>query len=125
MTTITTKDEFDALIQADQAVLFTFFDWSGQAHLSLQVFEEWEREWRAQHPTASVAFFRLDPDNYRECWAWLGEHAGGEDGLEGGFGSVVWLRRGKTIGFARYAANEGKNRLSRLTAEYFGSARAA
>jgi hypothetical protein len=125
MTSITTKEQFDGLLREEQAVLFTFFDWSGQAHSSLRVFEEWEREWRALHSVAPVSFYRLDPDSYRESWDWLVEQARGSDGMEGGYGSVTWLRRGKNVGFVRYAAKVGKDTLSHLTDDYFGSVIAA
>ena len=121
MTTITTREDFDAFLHEEQAILFAFFDWSGQAHSSLRVFEEWEREWHASHPTASVSFYRLDPDRYTVAGGWLAEQARGDEGLEGGFGSVTWLRRGKGVGFVPYAAKAGKDTLSRLTDEYFGS----
>ena len=125
MTSITTTEDFDALLRAEQAILFTFFDWSGQAQSSLRVFEEWERDWRALHPNALVTFFRLDPDRLKVSWDWLVKNARGDEGMEGGFGSVIWVRHGTRVGYVRYAAKVGKERLSRLTDEYFGSVRAA
>jgi len=125
MTTITTKEDFNTLLQDKQAVLFLFFDWSGQAHSSLRVFTEWELEWRASHPAASVGFYRLDPDRCTDSWNWIVEHAHGDEGMDAGFGSVPWLRQGKGIGFVRFAAKAGKVKLSQLTDEYFGSATAA
>ena len=120
MVTITSRDEFDLLLRDEQAVLFTFFEWSGQAHASFRIFEEWKREWCESHQNAPVSFYCLDPDRYLDAGGWLVEQARGPDGMEGGFGSVTWLRRGKGVGYVRYAAKAGKEVLSRLTDEYFG-----
>ena len=120
MMIITSKEEFDALLRERQAILFVFFDWSGQAHDSLRMFEEWEREWSAENPGVSVSFYRLDPDPHPETWGWLAENARGNEGREGGYGSASWILDGKAVGHIRYVAEVGKSTLSRLTAEYFG-----
>lgn len=119
MTNIRTRADFEAMLKFERVVLFTFFDWSGQAELSLNVFTEWEREWRASHPDAPVGFYRLDPDHHPYTWEWVAEHVRGEDGMEGGFGAVTWLQRGRGVGFVRFAAEAGKQTLSRLTDECF------
>jgi hypothetical protein len=125
MKAIINCEDFAALLRAEQAMVFTFFDWSGQAHLSLKVFAEWESEWGALHSAQKISFFRLHPDEYRDSWDWLVQHARGIDGNEGGYGSVTWARFGKSIGFVRDAGSVGKETLSRLTDEYFGSTQAA
>lgn len=121
MTTITTRGDLDTLVCDQQAVLFTFFDWSGQAHISLRVFEDLEREWHASHPDAPVRFYRLDPDLYQDAESWLAKWCRPDDGVEGGFGSVTWLRHGQSLRFVRYAAEAGKETLSKLTDDFFGS----
>jgi hypothetical protein len=122
---ITTMEEFDSLLREEHAVLFVFFDWSGQAHISLRVFKEWEGEWRNSHPGLSVGFYRLDPDRYKDAGGWLSKQAREKDGAEGGCGSVTWLRLGKRIGFVNFAAKVGKDKLSQLTDEFFGSTTAS
>jgi hypothetical protein len=121
MTTITNKADFKRLLADEQAVLFVFFDWSGQAVVSLRLFELWIKEWLASHPEAPVNFYRLDPDAHPDTWTWLVGQARGETDNERGFGSVCWLRRGHSVGFVRYAAQVGKDELSRLTDEHFGA----
>ena len=121
MKSIQANEDFDALLKVEQAILFTFFDWSSQADLSLNVFTEWEHEWKAAHPNAPVGFYRLDPDHHPYTWQWLAQHARGEDGMDGGFGAVTWLRNGNSVAFVRYAAKAGKQTLSRLTDGYFGT----
>ena len=125
MTNIATREQFDGMLREEQAVLFAFFAWSGQAHSSLRVFEEWEREWRTLHSDAPVSFYCLDPDSFGESRDWLVEQARGSDGVEAGYGSVTWLRHGKRIGFIPYAAKVGKDTLSHLTGDRFGSVNAA
>jgi hypothetical protein len=122
MTFIQTKADFDALLAEEQAVLFAFFDWSGQAYASLRIFERWETEWRESHRGAWVNFYQLDPDRFPDTGGWLVEQARSIKSMEGGFGSVTWLRRGKTVGFVQYAAEVGEDALSRLTEKYFDSA---
>ena len=121
MTTITTKKDFDALLRAEQAVLFAFFDWSGQAHLSLIVFEQWQRKWRELHPKAAVSFYRLDLDQYKEAGSWFAGAARNDKEMDGGMGSVTWVRRGKSVGFVPYAGKAGPETLSLLTDHFFGS----
>jgi len=118
---IATKEDFNALRREEQAVLFVFFDWSGQAVVSLQLFGEWEQEWKASHPNAQVGFYRLDLDKHPETQGWLAAQSRDDQAIEGGFGSVTWLRFGKRVGFVRFAAKAGKDALSRLTNEHFGS----
>jgi hypothetical protein len=119
MTTITNRAEFEQMLTAEQAVLFTFFAWSGQAVASLRVFEEWSLEWLAVRPEACVAFYRLDPDVHPDTWSWLTEQAHREHDNDRGFGAVTWLRRGTPVAFVRYAAEVGKQGLSRLADEHF------
>ena len=38
MTTITNKEQFGQMLADEQAVLFIYFDWSGQAVVSLRFF---------------------------------------------------------------------------------------
>ena len=123
MTRIANTEEFNRMLADDKAVLFVFFNWSGQAVLSLRLFEAWVEEWRASHPEASVSFYRLDPDDNRDSWTWLNQKSRNETEIDGGFGSVTWLRRGKCIAFVRYAAQAGREELSRLTDEHFGTAK--
>jgi hypothetical protein len=121
MTNITNKEQFERMLAVEQAVLFIFFGWSGQAVLSLRLFESWVQDWRASHPESSVAFYRLDPDAHPDTWSWVAKQARSEADNERGFGSVTWLRRGRSVGFACYAAQIGKDELSRLTDEHFGT----
>ncbi len=125
MTTITNKEQFHRMLADEHAVLFIFFDWSGQAVVSLRLFESWIQEWRTLHPESSVSFYRLDPDAHPDTWSWVGEQARSETDNESGFGSVTWLRCGHSVAFVRYAAQVGKEELSRLTDEHFGTINAA
>jgi hypothetical protein len=125
MTNITSKEQFEHMLAEEQAVLFVFFDWSGQAVVSLRLFESWVQEWRGLRPDSSVASYRLDPDAHPDTWSWVGEQARSETDNEGGFGSVTWLRCGRSVAFVRYAAEVGKDELSRLTDEHFGQINAA
>jgi hypothetical protein len=97
MTTIASKEQFERMLTAEQAVLFVFFDWSGQAMASLRLFESWIQEWRALHPEAPVSFYRLNPDRHLDTWSLLGEQARRQANSEGGFGSVTWLHRGRSV----------------------------
>ena len=118
MTTITNKEEFDRMLANEQAVLFIFFDWSGQAVASLRLFESWMQKWRALHPGLAVSFYRLDPDEHSDTWSWVAAQARSENYSEGGYGSVTWLRRGRSVAFVRDAVQAGKDELSGLIDEH-------
>ena len=113
------------MLAEKQVVLFIFFDWSGQAVVSWRLFESLAQEWQALYPDAGVHFYRLDPDAHPDTWSWITEQARSDSESEGGFGSVTWLRRGRSVAFVRYAAQVGRDELSRLTDEHFGTINAA
>lgn len=115
MTVITTERDFQKFLQEEKAVLFVYFDWSGQAAISLKLFQEWEYEWKTAHADERIGFYRLNPEELPACWNWLTKQAQAEDGVDGGFGSVIWLCKGQRINFVRYAAKAGKETLSRVT----------
>ena len=118
--------DFAEMKKEPQAVVLGFFSWSLQAHVSLRVFEEWEQEWRVLHPTASVAFYRLDHDGRSRFAPWVfGLVRDDDEGMVGGYGAVAWLRRGGCVGMVRNAAQVGKETLTKMTHEYFGSVIAA
>ena len=120
MTTIDNHEQFSQMLAEKQVVLFIYFSWSGQAVLSWRLFESWTQEWQALHRDADVRFYRLDPDAHPETWSWITKQARSDSDNERGFGSVTWLRSGRSVAFVRYAAEIGRHELSRLTDEHFG-----
>ncbi|HWD21123.1 MAG TPA: hypothetical protein VHB20_17780 [Verrucomicrobiae bacterium] len=123
MTILATKEDFEAMLRADKAIVFVFYDWSGPAHMSKPVVEHWEAEWRALHPSALVGFYFWNPDKFKDdkSWRWLGEQPNGAKEIEGGNGSVLWICNGHSVGYVSSAIRTGKDKLSLLTQQYFGS----
>src|SRR2546426_10623950 len=114
MKTINSKSEFEALLQADRAIVFLFFAWSGQAVESRKVVEEWENQPILRPGKINVSIYQLTPDEQPYTQEWI------RDCVRemGGAGSVVWLRKGSMVGYVGYAARTGIETLAQLTHEY-------
>jgi hypothetical protein len=101
--------------------VFVGFEWSGQSKVSEQLVEQWEKSWLSEYQTG-LFVCRLAPDETPFVNSWVAENAqSSTEGMEGGFGSLVWLRNGRAIQYVRYAAKAGADRLSSLTKEAFGN----
>jgi uncharacterized protein YbaR (Trm112 family) len=119
MQQIDSPGDLDAALHAERAVVFIFFDWSGQAARSLRTFQEWERELAAQPGGTKCEIYQLEPDKHPRTWKWIADTAGHDKGGEHGYGSVVWLRKGSIVGFVQNAATAGTKTLAQITHECF------
>lgn len=104
------------MLQAEHAVVFIFFAWSGQAVLSQKVMAQWQTQ--AIHPGGQMNYsaYQLAPDNHPFTWNWIGkviEH------VENGSGSVIWLRKGSRVAFVPNAARAGIKTLESITRDCF------
>ena len=111
MTSVSTRSEFERILEADRAIIFIEFDWSGQSRLSAAVVAEWER-------TANVwdlneLVFKIRPDELLVAADWMKEQ--GKISGEGGHGSLVWLRSGVVIDYEPYVVGAGLRDISQRT----------
>src|SRR5260370_17295790 len=107
--------DFDEALCAERAVVFIFFEWSGQAERSLRTFQQWERE-LASHPgTVNFGIYQLAPDQHHRTWKWLARAVGHGEGAQQSDGAVLWLRKGSMAGFVQDAASAGIKTLAQIT----------
>jgi uncharacterized protein YbaR (Trm112 family) len=110
---------FDEALHAERAVIFIFFDWSGQAAHSLRTLQEWERDLASGPAKVKFEIYQLAPDQHPFTWKWIADAVGHDKGGEHGYGSVVWLRKGTVAGFVHNAAMAGTKSLAQITHECF------
>jgi uncharacterized protein YbaR (Trm112 family) len=118
MQQIDSSGDLDAALHAERAVVFIFFEWSGQAECSLRTFQEWERELASQPGKVDFEIYQLAPDQHPRTWKWIADASHGK-GVENGAGSVRWLRKGSVVGFVHNAAMAGTKTLAQITHECF------
>ena len=114
MKSITSKNEFETLLQADRAIVFIFFAWSGQAVQSREVVNQWENDPELCPTRIGVAVHQLVPEehSYSHEWVTDGAHEAG------GGGAVVWIRNRSIVGHIPNAARTGVQTLAQLTHDY-------
>ncbi len=116
---INSLSDFDQALHAERALIFIFFEWSGQAARSLRTFQQFEREIVAQPGGANCQIYQLAPDQHPRTWKWLAGAAGHGEDVEQGHGAVLWLRKGSVAGFVQDAAEVGTKTLAQITQECF------
>jgi uncharacterized protein YbaR (Trm112 family) len=119
MRKINSSGDFDEALHAERAVVFIFFEWSGQAVRSLRTIQDWEREITAQPGKVNFEVYQLVPDQHPRTWKWLAGAAGHGEDVEQGRGAVLWLRKGSVAGFVQEAAAAGTKTLAQITHECF------
>jgi uncharacterized protein len=119
MKPINSLDDFTAMLHAERAVVFLFFERSAQAKISLQTMEQWEQELAAQSDKINFSIYQLAPDSHPFTWKWVNEAIGHSAEMEHGYGSVTWLKNGSVVGFVPDAARAGIKRLTRITNDCF------
>jgi uncharacterized protein YbaR (Trm112 family) len=115
MQPINSPRDFEALLEAERAVLFVFFPWSSRSTTSLEVVTTWQK----QAGRLDFPVFQLTPDGFPFTWQWLDTIFGEEPEEERPRGAVVWLRRGATAAFVPDAAHAGIKTLARITNDCF------
>lgn len=115
MIQINSLETLNQCLGACRAILFIHFDWSGQSMHSLKVFEKLPEALDMKFLRIVPAFFRVDPDRLEpgDADEALDDFMSQKPSPEvaelsgGGFGSVVWLSRGKVVAYEPYAAKVG------------------
>jgi uncharacterized protein len=115
MKQINSPHDFEAMLQAERAVLFIFFPWSARSTLSQEVVAGWQRQ--AGHPDFQV--YQLAPDGRSFAWQWLGTIFNDEPEPERTRGTVVWLRKGAVAAIVSDASGAGVKTLTRVTDDCF------
>lgn len=82
----------------DKAMIFIFFEWSGQAHISKTVLNNWENQSKFEIP-----LFELNPEDSEVFSKWVFENVADVHG----YGSVVWLSNGEILNFEKDAGKCG------------------
>ncbi len=119
MKPINTPEDFAALLQADQAIVFLFFEWSCYADLSRRVLEQWEQESASRPGGMDFVIHELSVDKQPFAWKWINTSFGYSQECEHGYGSVVWLNKGVVVGYVKSAADAGIKTLSRISNDCF------
>lgn len=108
MTNVESAADFDAILKADNAVLFIYAEWSGPALERSEVVETWERESFAQHAPPDTRIFRVHPWGFPYAANWLYEqpalqfrNADGNLTCLSAPGTLVWLRAGAIVDVAK------------------------
>jgi uncharacterized protein YbaR (Trm112 family) len=114
MKTITSKNEFETLLQAEKAIVFLFFEWSGQAVQSREVVEQWESDPMLSPTRIGVSVHQLIPEEHPYSHEWVEDSAR----EAGGGGAVVWIRNRSIVGHIPNAARTGVQTLAQLTHDY-------
>lgn len=98
MIKIKTIADFQVCLEARQTIVFIFFDWSGQAHVSRRMVENWENR-----KNNLISLFELNPEESDFADDWVRHEV---KDLRG-YGSLVWMREGKIIDFKPDAGKLG------------------
>jgi len=112
METITTDADFKKLLTMDKALVFIFFEWSGQAHFSKKVLIDWKRKSKFNIP-----LFELLPDELELVSKWVRE----EVKERGGYGSLSWIKDGRVLEVEFNVGNCSSSEIESKTSELFGS----
>lgn len=117
--TIAAVDQFRSVLSVECAVLFIDVSWSIQCRQSRRTVREWAATWNDEQ--FAVMFYRVDLSGQEgTLWdflrVWLESQSlpAGEL-MYGGYGEVVWLRRGSAVDHVQYAATRGKAELMERT----------
>jgi hypothetical protein len=110
MKKIETSADFEMLLDLEKAIVFIFLEWSGSAHLSKRVVIEWENQTKLIIP-----LFEINPEDSDECSKWVYEN----DIHGHGYGSIVWLEKGKFLEFEKDAGKSGASGIERKTSKIF------
>jgi hypothetical protein len=112
--------EVEATLRQDRAIVFIWVSWAIQAHRSRRTFAEFVQLIAQEHPALGVHFGVVTEysEGLDRWWKALSLPAS----AAGGFGPVVWLQQGHTVGLVPYAAEAGTAELVRRTLQLWGSA---
>ena len=110
MKKIETIEDFKNCLNAEKAVVFIFFEWSGQAHFSKRIVEDWENQNENLFPV-----FELNPEKTDFAKDWVHEKV---KDLRG-FGSLVWLNEGNILDFEFDSGKLGIGKIQEKTVKLF------
>ena len=110
MKRIETETEFKEVLLLKKAMVFIFFEWSGQAHFSKKIVVEWENKSKF-----AIPLFELEPDELPDVLKWVQD----EVKERSGYGSLVWLKDGRILDSEMNVGKFGTLELERKTSEIF------
>jgi uncharacterized protein YbaR (Trm112 family) len=112
---INTPRDFDAMLQAERAVVLIFFPWSNHAAQSEKSFAEWLGPAHGHN----FHIYRLVPDRHPFSWQWLETVFGELPDDERTRGTVVWLRKGSGVAKLPDVSAASAKTLARITNDCF------
>ena len=115
MKSINTQAEFQSAINAEKAIIFIAYEWSGQAIISEQVVNKWISEWHLWHKDLYVPIFKIEPEEYPFILEWVRESVNERNGN----GSLVWIKNGAIVDYEVYVAKAGIEDVARRTETIF------
>jgi hypothetical protein len=115
---LSTRTEVESTHQQERAVVYISVDWSGQERMSRKTFGEFVHRIEREHSGLRVTFW-IVTDNSEGIDEWfrtlkLSALAAG------GYGALVWLRRGQVQDVEGYAAQAGVESLVKRTLKLWG-----
>lgn len=87
--------------------MFIFFEWSAQAHFSKEIVQKWENQFK------KFLVFELNPEVLNILSDWVYKEA---NDLYG-FGSLIWMKKGKILNFEKNAGIIGVQGIQEKTVE--------
>lgn len=113
MKRIESPADFEEMLQIERAVVFIFFEWSGQAQ-SQAAIEQWEKE-SIEAGKMNFVAYQLFPNDQPYTWKWVNEivHSLNETACPPVL--IVWLERGEVLHFLKAVSQAWDENLENLT----------
>jgi hypothetical protein len=125
MKPIASAADLDEARSQPRAIVFIYVSWAIQARRSETACNEFLETLRREYPNEEIPIYRVDlTEQNGEVWDsvrnWLRKETWQESSLTyGGYGAMLWLRRGKVAVSKPYFASVGLDRAMAITREAF------
>lgn len=125
--TIQTKDEFEAAVMADRALLHVDVDWSAYAVNSRPVITKFFESVEKEFGVGYVSFYRVDcTEQSGPIWDitadWFTKNKADSTVMSSGSGAIVWIKKGQLTDSIYDAASKGIADLMTRTRKLFALA---
>jgi hypothetical protein len=108
---IRTKEDFEKCLELEKAIVFIFFEWSGQAHFSENTLLNWMKTTKF----TDIPLYKLNPEvcEFAESWVYLIA----KDST--GYGSLSWLMNSSIKHFESNIGNLSLVEIEEITEKFF------
>jgi hypothetical protein len=115
---LSTCAEVEGTLHEERAVVYITVDWSGQERLSRRTFADFVHRIEREHSELRVTIWIVsDESGGIDEWFGTLKLSGA---TAGGYGALVWLRRGQVQDAEAYAAKAGVENLVKRTVKLWG-----